>query len=58
MGIFNVDFDATVQLWFIHSASAVYRLKKAYVSIIREILYNIVIEFRVPMKLVRLIKCV
>jgi hypothetical protein len=31
-------------------------LKKAYDSVKREILYNILIEFRIPMKLVRLIK--
>jgi hypothetical protein len=39
---------------------AVYQLfidfKKACVSVRRKILYNIVIEFRIPMKLVRLIK--
>jgi len=41
---------------------AVHRLfidfKKAYVSVRREVLYNILIEFGIPMKLVRLIKCV
>jgi hypothetical protein len=31
-------------------------LKKTYESVRREVLYNIVIEFGVPMKLVRLIK--
>jgi hypothetical protein len=30
--------------------------KKPYDSVRREVLYNILIEFRVPMKLVRLIK--
>jgi len=30
--------------------------KEAYVSVIREVLYNILIEFGIPMKLVRLIK--
>jgi hypothetical protein len=30
--------------------------KKAYDSVKREVLYNIIIEFGVPMKLVRLIK--
>jgi hypothetical protein len=30
--------------------------KKAYDSVMREALYNILIEFEVPMKLVRLIK--
>jgi len=37
-------------------ASAVYRLQKAYDSIRREVLYNILIEFDIPKKLVRLIK--
>jgi len=32
--------------------------KKAYVSVRREDLYNILTEFCIPMKLVRLIKCV
>ena len=31
-------------------------LKKAYDSVRREILYNILLEFGIPMKLVRLIK--
>jgi hypothetical protein len=31
-------------------------LKKAHDSVMREVLYNILIEFWVPMKLVRLIK--
>jgi hypothetical protein len=41
---------------------AVYQLfidfKKAYDSDRREVLYNILIEFVTPMKLIRLIKCV
>jgi hypothetical protein len=32
--------------------------EKAYDSVSREILYNIITEFGVPMKLVMLIKCV
>jgi hypothetical protein len=32
--------------------------KKAYDSVRREVLYNIVIEFGIAMKLVRLVKCV
>jgi hypothetical protein len=31
-------------------------LKKAYDSVRREVLYNILIEFDIPMKMVRLIK--
>ena len=32
--------------------------KKAYDSVRREVLYNNPIEFGIPMKLVRLLKCV
>jgi hypothetical protein len=35
------------------SASALYRIEKAYDSFRREALYNILIEFGVSMKLVR-----
>ena len=72
MGIIYVDFDATGQLLIIYSAfvkylrkkwvynKAVYQLfidfKNAYDSVRREVLYNIFIEFGIPMKLVRLIK--
>jgi hypothetical protein len=38
-------------------SEAVHQLK-AYDSVRREVLYNILIEFGIPMKLVRLIKCV
>ena len=38
------------------SASATYRLQEKYDSGRREILYNIIINFGIPMKLVRLIK--
>jgi len=38
------------------SASAIYRLKKANGSLRREVLYNILIETDIPMKLVRIIK--
>jgi len=38
------------------SASALIDFKKAYDSIRIEVLYNILIEFGIPMKLVRLIK--
>jgi sorting nexin-29 len=42
-------YNETVYQLFIY-------FKKAYDSVKREVLYNILIEFRVPMKLVRLIK--
>ena len=38
------------------SASAIYRIQKAYDSLRKEVLYNILIEFVIPMKLARLIK--
>jgi hypothetical protein len=72
LGIISVDFDVTGQLLIIYSAflkylkktweynEAVHQLfidfKKSYDSVTREDLYNILIEFRIPMKLVRLIK--
>jgi hypothetical protein len=39
-----------------YSISTSHRLQEAYDSVRREVLYIILIEFRVPMKLVRLIK--
>src|SRR5215469_7821503 len=72
LGIINVGSDATGRLLIIYSAfikylkkkweynEAVHQLfidfKKSYDSVRREVLYNIVIEFGVPKKLVRLIK--
>ena len=72
MGIINVDFDAAGQLLIIYSAFVKYLrkkweyneaehkllvdFKKAYDSVKREVLYNILIEFGIPMKLVRIIK--
>jgi hypothetical protein len=44
-----LEYNETVHQLFIH-------FKKAYDTMRREVLYNIVIEFGVPMKLVRLIK--
>jgi hypothetical protein len=38
------------------SAEAIYRLQEAYDSARREVLYNILIEFGIPVELVRLIK--
>ena len=74
LGIINVNSDATGRLLIIYSAfgkylrkkweysEAVHQLfidfKKAYDSVRREVLYNILIEFGIPKKLVRLIKCV
>jgi hypothetical protein len=70
MGIINVDFDATGQLLVIYSAFvkylrkhgnkqtsalAFYRLQESLDSVRREVLHNILIEFGILMKLVRLI---
>jgi hypothetical protein len=71
LGIINVDFDnrsTTVHTFCIYQIlekkwdcnEAVYHLfidvKYAYDSVRREVLYNILIECGIPMKLVRLIK--
>jgi hypothetical protein len=45
-GIINADFDTTALTDF----------KKTYYSVMKEVLYNIFIEFGIRMKLVRLIK--
>jgi hypothetical protein len=67
----RVDFDVTAQLLICFFAFLKYwgeweynervhqlfiDFKKAYNSVSREVLYNILIEFGVPLKLVRLIK--
>jgi len=73
-GIISMGFDATSQLLIIYSAFLKYLrikweyneavhhpfidFKKVYDSVRREVLYSILIEFGIPMKLVRLIKCV
>jgi hypothetical protein len=54
LGIVSVDFDVTDQL-LIRSFAFV-DFKNAYDSVRREVLYNILTEFGVPMELVRLIK--
>jgi len=67
-----VDFDAKTQLLFIYSTFFKYLrkkweynevehqlfidFKKAHDSVMRTVLYNILIEFSIPMKWVRLIK--
>src|SRR5215469_16355933 len=72
LGIITVDSDTTGRLLIIYSAFVKYLrkkweynkvvhqlfidFKKAYDSVRREVLYNILIEFGVPRKLVRLIK--
>jgi hypothetical protein len=74
LGIINVGFDITDQLLIKFSAFVRYwkkkweynetvqqlfiDFKKAYGSVRREVLHNILIEVGVPMKLVRLIRCV
>jgi hypothetical protein len=71
-GSISVDLDVTGRLLIIYYAfvqyfdkkweynEAVYQLfidfKKAYDSVRREVLYNVVIEFGIPMKLVSLVK--
>ena len=71
LGIMNVDFDATGQLLIIYFAffkylrkkweynEALHQLfidfKKAYDSVMREVLYNILIWCGIPIKLVRLL---
>ena len=72
LGIISVDFDATGQLLITYIAffkhlrkkweynEVLHQLlivfKKAYDSVRREFLYNILIEFVIPVKLIRLIK--
>jgi hypothetical protein len=63
LGIINVDFDATDQLQITYSAFVKYLkkmgialhqvfidFKKAYDSVKREVLHNILIEFGIPLK--------
>jgi len=65
----SVDFNIIGQLLIIYSAFVKYLRKigtavchlfidfnKAYVSVQKEVLYNILIEYCIPMKLIRLIK--
>jgi len=72
LGIISVGFDAMGQLLIIYSAFVKYLRKKCkyieavqqlfiefkedYDSVRRDILYNTLIEFGIPIKLVRLIK--
>ena len=61
-----MDFDATVQQLIMYSSFIKYLrknehhlfidFKKAYDSVRRRVLYNILTEFGIPLKLVRLIK--
>jgi hypothetical protein len=60
LGIISVRFNITGQLLIRFYNETVYQLfidfKKAYDSVRREVLYNVLIQFEVPTKLVRLIK--
>jgi len=72
IGIINVDFDTTGQLLIIYSAFVKYLRKKleyneavhhlltdfknVYYAVGRAVVYNVLIEFGIPMTLVRLIK--
>jgi len=66
LGIMKVDLDATDKLLIhiLRSSNSntmkqclrLYSAKKAYYSVRREVLYNILIESGIPMKLIRLIK--
>jgi hypothetical protein len=56
-----IRFSAFVRYWrkmgvLWDSTSAIHRFKIAYDSVRREVLYNILIGFGIPMKLVRLTK--
>jgi hypothetical protein len=66
-GIISVDFDMSGKLLIVYSAFVKWEyngadhhlfigFKKAYDSVRREVLYNILIESGIPMKLVGLIK--
>jgi hypothetical protein len=54
LGIIGVGFDVAYQLLI--RSFALVDFKNAYDSVRREVLYNILTEFGVPMELVRLIK--
>jgi hypothetical protein len=60
LGIISVGFDVTDQLLEKNGSETVHQLfidfGKTYDSVRREVLYNILIEFGIPVKLVRLIK--
>jgi hypothetical protein len=64
LGSISVDLDITGRLLIIYSAfvkclrkdQLFIDFKKAYDSVRREVLYNLIIEFGIPMKLVRLVK--
>jgi hypothetical protein len=57
---FQHSSSATDQIFCIHQILEILELligsKKAHDSVRREVLYNILIEFEIPMKLIRLIK--
>jgi hypothetical protein len=57
LGTISVDFDVTDQLLINETEHQLFiDFKKAYDSVRREVLYNILIEFGIPMKFVRFVK--
>jgi hypothetical protein len=60
LGTINADFDLIDQrvIKFSTAHQLLISFKKAYDSVRREVIYNVLIEFGIPRKLAGLIKCV